>query len=1046
MCIVSFALLAFTPARGEMSISANTSLDTFSYDIDNIHLKLENLEARWQLSPFGDGKLLVEKMQAKRLIITLHDDVKRTDDSGLPDHIKPPFPIKIKQAEVAEVVLVSAGKTQIFSHVNFDLEADAKTIRLNQLNAGTPWGETAISLEMSTSKPFALNGTATLKQADNDTPYDVKTKLSGDLQTIHFESTAMLAKQNGKFSIYQEANKSPDKIAPAARVTADGQLGLAEDYPLTIRANISELNPQHWGNYPAAKINMQVHVQGKLLPEMLLNLQFSTHNSQWQNQALASSGKLVIAGKKISTIDLQAAIANNIIKAQGSLGQLDSKLEWAAELADLTKFGADYSGAVSAKGSLAGTFENLALQLNLSVKKLHLPGGIQVDKLDGQAMMMPEEHGKVAGEFKISALQYGKHPLLDGQITLKGTRSNHQLNVAAQGKDFKLTSQLQGRLATLEHWQGMLQSLVYDGVAPITLTAPAPLNVARNTVSLENATLQLAKGRAVIDLLKVDASGFASKGRIEQLAFEDLPIALLRLPTTLQSNVVFSGNWNINAGENVNGKLSLWRESGDLTMTTSNRTIQPLGLEEMNADVVIANNLANFTAKINGRNFGNLDANLTTTLTKTDAGFALLASAPLTINGKAQLHTLAWLPLPSSLMDANIDGELDLSVAGIGTLQTPNLSGRVIAKNLRLTLPTEGVVLSDGTLEASFDNDKLVISQAAWKGGDGYLKSNGSMMLAKGKPVIDLVWTADKFTVISRADRLLILSGSGRTTLAEDLLSISGDFMMNKGLIELANEDTPTLGDDVVILGQSASNPEPAVKLLLNALHINLGESFKLRGRGLEAELTGDLTLNGLTQYHPHTEGGIQVKKGTYMTYGQVLTIERGILNFSGTLDNPGINIRAMRNSAPINAGIEISGSVFLPVTKLVSDPNVADSEKLSWLVLGHGMDQTTKNDYGMLSLAAGVILSQGQSVPLQTQMARAAGLDELSFSGGNASSASLVFGKQLSSKLYLSYVKSISGLLDVARLTFNVTPRWSLRAEAGTESAVDVLYTFSFK
>lgn len=90
-------------------------------------------------------------------------------------------------------------------------------------------------------------------------------------------------------------------------------------------------------------------------------------------------------------------------------------------------------------------------------------------------------------------------------------------------------------------------------------------------------------------------------------------------------------------------------------------------------------------------------------------------------------------------------------------------------------------------------------------------------------------------------------------------------------------------------------------------------------------------------------------------------------------------------------------------------------------------MDQTTKNYHGMLSLAAGVILSQGQSVPLQTQLARAAGLDEFSFSGGDASSASLVFGKRLSSRLYLSYVKSISGLLDVARLTYDITSRWSL-------------------
>jgi len=1047
--LVSFALLAFTPARGEMSISANTSLDTFSYDLENIHLQLENLDARWQLSPFGDGKLLVEKMHAKRLIITVRNDSGKTNKSGLPEHIKPPFPINIQQADVAEVVIISAGKNQSFSNVKFDLEADAKSIRLNSLNAITPWGETAITLGMGTSKPFPLTGTATLKQAGNNTLYDIKAQLSGDLKTLHFASTAMLAKQDGKFVIYKEAqqiSKTPDKITPAASIAVNGQLGLADDYPLSIKADITELHPERLGNYPAATLNVEVNVQGNLLPTALVNLQFVTHDSQWQGQALASSGSLLIEGTQIGNVDFQAAIANNIIVARGSLGKPDSRLEWQADLPDLAKFGKDFSGAASAKGTLAGTFENLALQFNLVAQKLHLPGGIKADTVEGQATISPETNGKVAGEFKANKLQYGKYPLMDGQITLQGTRSNHQLNIAVQGETFNLTSQLQGGLATSNRWQGMLQSLVYDGVAPIKLTTPAPLSIASNAVSLEKATLQLAKGRAFIDTLQIGTNGFTSKGHLDQLALEDLPPELLNLPPTLQGNPVFSGKWDLNASENVNGSFSLWREAGDLTMTAADGTQKPLGLEEVKADLVITNNQAVLSATIHGRGIGSLDANLATTLTKTDAGYALLASSPLMVNGKAQLHTLAWLPLPASLMGANLDGEVDLSVAGNGTLQAPNLSGHVIAKNLQLTLATEGVSLSDGTLEASFENDKLAIKQAAWKGGEGYLRASGSIMLAKGKPIIDLDWTADKFTVISRADRLLILSGSGKTALAEGMLTISGNFTVDKGLIELANEDTPTLGDDVVILGQSESVAEPALKVLLNGLHISLGEAFKLRGRGLDAELTGALTLSGLTEYHPHTEGGIQVKKGTYMAYGQLLTIERGILNFSGTVDNPGVNIRAMRNSKPINAGIEITGSAFAPVTKLVSDPDVADSEKLSWLVLGHGMDQTTKNDYGMLSLAAGVILSQGQSVPLQTQIARAAGLDELSFSGGDASSASLVFGKRLSSRLYLSYVKSISGLLDVARLTYIITTRWSVRADAGSESAVDVLYTFSFK
>jgi len=397
-------------------------------------------------------------------------------------------------------------------------------------------------------------------------------------------------------------------------------------------------------------------------------------------------------------------------------------------------------------------------------------------------------------------------------------------------------------------------------------------------------------------------------------------------------------------------------------------------------------------------------------------------------------------------MDANFDGKLNITVAANGTLGTPYLIGNVDGKDLQFSLPTEGVNFSNGELQASFENDKLLIKKASWQGGDGHLQATGFLLFEKGKPQIDLDWTAEKFTAISRADRLLTLNGSGKTTLANDLLMISGNFTVARGLVELSDEDTPVLGDDVVILGQTDSVSEPALKILLNGLRIDVGKEFTLRGRGLDAHLTGAVTLTGLTQYRPHTEGVIQVKEGSYFAYGQKLTIERGIINFNGTVDNPGVNIRAMRNSTPVNAGIEITGTAFVPITKLVSDPTVADSEKLSWLVLGHGMDQTTKNDYGLLSLAAGVLLSQGQSVPLQTQLARAAGLDEFSFSGGDADSAAVVFGKRLSSRLYLSYQKSISGLLDVARLTYNMTSRWSLRGEAGTESAVDVLYTFSFK
>ena len=1034
-------ILLVAPVRGAMSINANTSLDTFNYDLDNIHLKLEKLDANWQLSPFGDGKLFIDKMRAKRLIITIGDG--KAKSAGLPEHIKPPFPIEIKQAEVAEVIVIKNGESQLFNHVKFNLAADAKTLKLNSLQAGTPWGEAATTLQMSTTKPFEMNGLVSIKKADANTPYDVQATLSGDLQTLHFSSHGTLVTEHDHLAILQSL---PPNATLAALVEIKGQLGLAEDYPFSANLSISQLNPESLGNLPSAKLNIDATLQGKLLPTLATTLQYSTRESQWQGQDLISQGKIQVEGNQIRNVDLQASIANNTIKANGDIGQASSKLVWQADLADLEKFGPDYAGQANLSGTITGPFDNLALQFKLLANNIRLPASVKVEKLEGQAMIMSDENGKAEGEFTAKNLQYGKQPIVDGKLTLQGTRAKHTLNLSAVGKEFKLATTLQGGLiAAQNRWQGLLQNFNIESKMLIKLTAPAPLLFDSKNVILEKATIELAKGKVFIEQVKIDSNGFISSGHAEQLSLDTLPAQWYSLPPSLQGNPTFSAKWDINAADNLNGSLSLWRESGDFTMTAADGTKKPLGLQEAKFDANFINNQAEISTSVKGQNIGFLNANLITTFTKVKSGFSLLASAPLKLTGKAELQTLAWIPLPAALLDADFDGAVNMTVEADGSFAVPNLRGSVAGKNLQFALPTEGVNFTNGELAASFDHDKLIITKASWQGGEGNLQATGFVLLDKGKSQIDLDWKAENFTAISRADRLLTLSGEGKTTLTNDLLTITGDFTMNKGLIELSDEDTPVLGDDVVILGQ-AEAPEPTLKILLNGLHIDVGKEFTLRGRGLDAQLTGAMTLTGLTEYRPHTEGVIEVKSGTYNAYGQTLTIERGIINFNGTVANPGLNIRAMRNSTPVNAGVEITGTTFMPVTKLVSDPEVAETEKLSWLVLGHGMDQTTKNDYGLLSLAAGVLLSQGQSVPLQTQLARAAGLDEFSFAGGDANSAALVFGKRLTSRLYLSYQKSISGLLDVARLTYTVTSRWSIRGEAGTESAVDVLYTFRFK
>ncbi|PPD56799.1 MAG: DUF490 domain-containing protein [Methylotenera sp.] len=1082
--LLSFALLLFTPAQGEMTIHGSSNLDTLDYDLDNIHLQLTKLESRWQLSPF-DSSLLVEKMRAKRLVITLRDTEKKADKTGLPERINLPFPVQIQQAEVVELVIVTPTETYTLNQVQFDLKADSKTIQLNYLRAATPYGQAQLQLNMQTVRPFVLTGEASIKQAslDGNLPYDIKTQLSGDLNSLKFELNPLLILQNNQLAIAQTATN--DLIA--ANMQINGEIGLANDYPLKLVAHLTNLKPEKLGSYPAGLLNIDVDAQGDVGKKTGLQVQMLAKESYLQTdnakQPLALLGNFVVIGNQIKALDFNANIASNVFKATGSLGAADSVLEWRADLPQLSTFGREFSGQATASGSLTGTFENLALRLKLAAQKLQLANKIQLEKLDGQATIMADANGTVYAAFNADGLKVAQNPVMNAALTLQGTRAVHQLKLTAISQQkivpFQFETLLQGGLNG-DTWQGFIQSLQLKGETPVTLQAPAKLSAGLQDINLGKAVLQLTKGRLEIDGLQAGNKGFVSQGKLSQLALDDLPPSVFQLPEKLKGNPVFSGYWNINAVESVNAQAQFKLDSGDLSLSDSAGVAKPLGLQNLSADLKVVNNQADLTWLLDGKQLGHFDGHVTTRLTKVESGFALMANAPLTINSNAQLNSLAWLPLSDSLADAQLDGALSMTLNADGTMQKPNLRGNAIGKNLQFILPSQGVSLTEGTLQASFEGDKLQIKEAVWKGGSGYLRTNGSLQMVDNQPNIALNWVAEQFTVLSGADRLLVLNGAGKTTLADDLLTISGDFKVVKGLVGLPDDDVPTLADDVVVLGRTEIVNDDALKILLNNLRIDLGDDFTLRGRGLDAQLSGAVTLVGLTQYLPHTEGTIRIKKGTYTAYGQVLNITRGVIAFTGPIDNPSLNIRAMRNAPSsndsiiksnaeaasngdtvtgsnfsqtnntsvqnVNAGVEITGNGLNPAVKLVSEPNVPDTEKLSWLLLGRGTNQAGSSDFAMLSLAAGAVLSDDNSLPLQTKLARAAGLDELSFGGADADTASLTFGKRLSSQLYLSYQKSVSGLLDVARLTFNITPRWALQAETGTESAVDALYTFSFK
>ncbi|MFA5083185.1 MAG: translocation/assembly module TamB domain-containing protein, partial [Hydrogenophilaceae bacterium] len=519
-------------------------------------------------------------------------------------------------------------------------------------------------------------------------------------------------------------------------------------------------------------------------------------------------------------------------------------------------------------------------------------------------------------------------------------------------------------------------------------------------------------------------------------------------PENIGGDLVLGGDWRIDAGDQANGRVSLARERGDLIVSAAPDAAAALGLQQLSLLAEASDSRLHISLAANGTALGRLRAQADSRFSRRDGVWGIAADTPFQASADLALQSLAWAtPLLDKTGATRFDGRLAARLQGSGSLAAPRLAGSLSGEGFSLALPEQGLDLRDGRFQAELGQDTLVLKSLSLRGGDGSLTGQGRLGLRDGQPDLQLALKADKLRIVSRPDRLLVLSGDGSVALLARKLQLRARLKADRGLVELARDDAPTLSEDVVVLGREGQAAARGIPYAVDLdLDLDLGERFFLKGRGIDAQLGGAVKLTGRQGLPLRGTGGIRVVKGTYAAYGQRLDIERGQLNFQGPLDNPGLNIVALRKNQAVAAGVAITGSAQAPVVKLVSEPTLPDSDKLSWLVLGHGMADTGSREFDALQLAAGALLGAGESVTLQQRIAHAAGLEEVSLKGaGTLESSVLTLGKRLSSRAYLSYEQGLLGTEALVKINYTLSRRLSLRTQAGTDPAVDLFYTFSF-
>lgn len=927
-----------------------------------------------------------------------------------------------------------------FSELLLDL-SDA-----GQFRGSGMWREGRLKLDIS-SPGLNLAG---FHRAFNPTRIHADLQLVGDAKRQQLSAKVSETWGRGRFELIHADNvlrlSALDFSGQAGRLAAEGEFDFAAGQAFSAKFDAERINPARFGRFPVAHLNARGRIDGALQPDWRLQAEFTLPPGELEGRRVQGHGRMRYESGHLADAELDLDLAGNRMNLRGALGQVGDRLEWNIKAPELARLNLGLAGRLNSVGSLVGGVDDNRMlpqiEAEIAADGLRLPGELVADALNLKLDLQAHAKGVFNGQLDARGVQFGGQRLSQLRAAVQGRRDAHALTLDVRRDDARLTAALTGGLDAQQVWRGNLNHAELTGAWPMHLLSPAPLVLSRDRQQVENLALTLAGGELMLAQFSRDGGQFFSRGTLTNLPLAPW-LGLLTAPPPLSTDLRFDGDWNLRLAETLDGDVHLRRHSGDLRLQDPALS---LGLSAVSLKLNMAAN--RLVAKIEALSTeaGKLSADGQVMLQRDGAAFSLPRSVPLQWNLQLAAPDLR-LARPFLPPGMRADAQLDVQMHGSGSLADPRVDGRIDASRIRLSLPEEGLAISDGRVGIDLADDRLRVREGVLiGGGQVILRGEAQWGNLLSQPQSRLELDFDRFVVSNRGDRRIIVSGKTRLNVDQQRLKLDGELTADRARVEMPEAGRPELASDVIVLGQperqkSASRRYP----LALDLKLDLGKDFLFKGAGLDVRLGGKLrvfTVNEVLR----GEGGIQVEDGRYAAYGQSLDIERGILRFIGPIDNPGLDVLAVRKTASVTAGVQVRGTVRRPVVTLYSDPVLPDTEKLAWLVLGHGLDSGGQQEFALLQIAAGALLGQAESVGFQSRLAEALHIDTFDVRAGDGqdlASSVVSVGKRLSSRTLLSYEQSLDGLSQIVKVIYQLNPRVRFEAQAGQQqNSFDAFYT----
>ncbi|MBC8983276.1 translocation/assembly module TamB [Pseudomonas lurida] len=987
---------------------------------------VENLPAQLHITAdgFKPSADLPDTLQLNQLDLTAKGDLNRgyqlMGKAVLPAEKGPvdlllQGKVDAKGAQIAGLDLSAGDKQSLKLTAQLDWQqgfsADAKIDWLD-----FPWHRLYPVIDEPQVALRTFNGEVSYKdgnylgnlKADLDGPagkFNVVTPFSGDLKQVFLPELKLTAGQ-GK---------------------AEGHLNLqfADGIAWDTALDLSALNPAYWVAELPGTLAGPLRSKGELKNEHLKLDADLDLKGRLRGQTAVLAAKAEGAGEQWTLANLDIRLGDNRINGSGSLqqrlaGQIDIKL---ARLAQLWP---QLRGQVNGRLDVAGSLNAPQGKLALKGQQLAFADN-RLQSLTLDANLDNAQRAKI--DLKGSGIQSGDTQVGTLTASAQGDIKYQKVQLDLAGPLVKLALALDGNLDK-GNWRGRLASGdVQAGGQDWKLQAPAKIE-------------RLADGKLTF-AAHCWVSGPASLCGEDQrlmpepkLRYHLKQFPIDSLAAFLPKDFAWQGKLNADLQLDLpdsgpKGVVSVDASGGTLRVKEKDQWLD-FPYDTLKLETTLNPKRIDTQLNFRGGKLGEL-------LVQAQIN-PLPKNKPITGN-----FSLAGLDLavarPFVPMVETLTGKLNGNGRISGGLLAPQVNGNVNLVGGEVSGPELPISLEGLNVQALIAGESVQLN-GAWrsgKAGQGSLKGQIDWGQAL---VVDLSLQGSQLPVTVEPYAVLEVAPDLKISLKNDKLAVAGKVHIPRGDITVRElpPSTVKVSDDTVIVGSQTEEGKPPMAMAMD-IDVVVGEDkLNFSGFGLTAKVQGQVHIGD----NLDTRGELWLNDGRYRAYGQRLDVRRARLLFAGPLDQPYLDIEAIRKTDDVVAGIRLSGSAEQPTTQIFSEPAMSQEQALSYLVLGRPLSSTGEDNNMLAQAALGLGLMGSAGVT--SDLANKLGIQDFDLdTQGSGNNTAVVASGKITEKLSLRYGVGVFEPASTIALRYLLSKKVYLEVASGVASSLDIFYKRDF-